>query len=233
MNKPGIDIALIDSGVNAAHSHVGNVAGGVSLNLDSNGGLVVGDDFGDEIGHGTAIAGVICAGTPLARLHAVKIFRAELKAATPLLLAALEWAVDKSMKIIHLSLGTEREEDREALSAVCRVAHDRDIIIVASARSHDDKVFPAALDSAIGVYWDKECDGDSLIYCSDAPVEFGAYGLPRPLPGMPQEMNFRGHSFAAAHVTARAARLLEQNPGGGVAWVREELAQSAIMKRKV
>lgn len=233
MNEPGIDIALIDSGINAAHSHVGNVADGVSLNLDSKGGLVVGDDFSDEIGHGTAIAGVIRAGAPLARLHAVKIFRAELKAATPLLLAALEWAIEKRMKIIHLSLGTEREEDREILSAGCRVAHDRDIIIVASARSHDDVIFPAAFDSVIGAYWNKECDEDFLIYCSDAPIEFGAYGFPRSLPGMPQEMNFRGNSFAAAHVTARAARLLEQNPDGGVAWVREELARSAKMKRKV
>jgi hypothetical protein len=233
MNNPAIDIALIDSGINAAHSHVGNVAGGVSLSLDSNDDLVVTDDFSDEIGHGTAIAGVICAGSQLARLHAVKIFHDELKAATPLLLAALEWAVEKGMKMIHLSLGTERAEDEETLSTVCRIAHERDIIIVASARSHDDTVLPAALDSVIGVCWDKGCNEDFLIYYSDAPIEFGAYGLPRPLPGMPQEMNFRGHSFAAARVTARAAKLLEDNPGGGVGWVRQELAQSARMTRNV
>ena len=227
MNDGGIDIALIDSGINVEHSHVGNVAGGVSLALDSDGGVIIGDDFSDEIGHGTAIAGVISAGAPSARLHAVKIFRTELKAATPLLLAALEWAIDKNMRIIHLSLGTEREEDREALAAICHVADEKDIVVVASARSHDDRVFPAALDSVIGAYWNKECDGDYLIYCFDVPVEFGAYGFPRQLPGMPQEMNFRGHSFAAARVTARAARLLDQNPGGGTAWVREQLAQSA------
>jgi subtilisin family serine protease len=233
MNKPGIDIALIDSGINAAHSHVGNVAGGVSLALDPKGNLIIGDDFSDEIGHGTAIAGVISAGAPSARLHAVKIFRTELRAATPLLMAALEWAVEKNMKIVHLSLGTEREEDRNALSVVCGIAHEKDIVVVASARSFDDEVFPASLDSVIGVCWDKECDEDSLIYYSDAPIEFGAYGFPRPLPGMPKEANFRGHSFAAAHITARAAQLLEKNPSGGVAWVREELAQRARMKWNV
>jgi hypothetical protein len=231
MNKTPIDIALIDSGVNTTHSHVGTVAGGVALALDSNGSLIIGDEFNDEIGHGTAIAGVISAGAPSARLHAIKIFREELNAAAPLLLAALEWAVERSMKIIHLSLGTEREENRKALAAICDAAKERNIVVVASARSADDGIIPASFDSVIGVYWDKECAEDSLIYYSDTPIEFGAYGLPRPLPGLPQEMNFRGHSFAAARVTARAARLLERNPGGGVDWVRKEMAKTARVTR--
>jgi hypothetical protein len=208
------------------------VASGVSLSLDSNGGLIVGSDFSDEIGHGTAIAGVISAGAPSARLHAVKIFRTELKAAARMLLAALEWAIDREMNLIHLSLGTEREDNREPLAAICDAAKDRNIVVVASARSSGDRIIPASFDSVIGVYWDKECDEDSLIYCSEAHIEFGAYGLPRSLPGVPSEMNFRGHSFAAAHVTARTARFLEQNPGGGVEWVRNELAKSASIKRK-
>ncbi|HSM73518.1 MAG TPA: hypothetical protein VK852_02750, partial [Desulfobacterales bacterium] len=55
------------------------------------------------------------------------------------------------------------------------------------------------------------------------PIPFGAHGWPRPLPGLPQERNFRGHSFAAARVTAEVARLLAQNPGGGPDWVRQQL----------
>ena len=229
---PGIDIALIDSGVNAGHSHVGRVESGVSFEIDSKGDISRGADFSDEIGHGTAIAGVIRWKAPSARVHAVKIFRRELKTSAAHLLAALEWAIAADMKIIHLSLGVERGKDADALEAGCKAAYENDIVIVASARSPDDTILPASLDSAIGVCRSDDCGVENLIYYPDSLIEFGAHGAPRPLPGVSSDANFSGHSFAAAHVTARVAQILERNPRGGTMWVKQELARGATTAGK-
>ena len=79
----------------------------------------------------------------------------------------------------------------------------------------------------IAAYWNHDCKNGSLIYYPDSKVEFGAYGRPRALPGIPQELNFGGSSFAAAHVTAMAANILEDNPAAGVVWVKKMLRKKA------
>jgi hypothetical protein len=226
-----IDIAIIDSGVNSWHSHVGGVVEGTAFAISTDGRITQSVDFDDEIGHGTAIAGVIRESAPGAVIHAVKIFQRELNAPASLLQAGLEWAMMKRIKLIHLSLGTTRREDREPLSALCKQASDAGTVIVASARSPDDMVFPAALDTVIGAYWNQGCAPDSIVFHSNSPIEFGACGWPRPLPGLPQAMNLRGHSFAAAHIAARVARLLEEDSAGGMTWVKQKLIQSADPQR--
>ena len=227
MNDAVVNVAVIDSGVNPWHSHVGGVEGGAAFAVEPGGRVVESADFRDEIGHGTAIAGIIRERAPRARIHALKIFQRELNAPVATLMAALEWALSKNIAVIHLSLGTEREEDRESLERLCRAAWEANVVIVASARSPDDIVFPACLDTVIGVYWNRECDEDSLVYHPGAPVEFGACGWPRALPGLPRDRNFHGHSFAAAHVTARAVKLLEKNPKRGTPWIQDVLRSTS------
>lgn len=222
-----INIAIIDSGVNPWHSHVQGVEGGLAFYLNSSGQVLRNDDFRDELGHGTAIAGIIRQNVPLARLYAIKIFHEKLEAPASLLLAALEWATKDNIKIIHLSLGTERAEYRLSLRKLCQHAYDKNIVIIGAARRSNDQLFPAIFDTVIGAYWNRECDEASLIYHPGNAVEFGAYGWPRALPGRPKRLNFSGNSFAAARVTAKAAQLLEKNPNGGTLWVKEMLAKNA------
>jgi hypothetical protein len=222
-----MDITIIDSGINPWHSHVQGVQGGIALQLTESGQVMAGEDFRDELGHGTAIAGVIREKAPHARLHAVKIFHRKLAAPIALLLGALEWAVQQPSKIIHLSLGTELEEYRPELARLCRLAHESNRIIVAAARSPDDLVYPGSFETVIGVCWNREGGQNSLIFHPDKAVEFGAYGRPKPIEGLPQEQNFGGSSFAAARVTAMAAQLLEQNPAAGVGWVKDMLKKKA------
>ena len=219
----GIRVTVIDSGVNPWHSHVQGVEGGRSFRLSPSGGIEEDGDYRDELGHGTAIAGVVCERAPHVRLQAFKIFHQELFAPAPVLLAALEQAVRMQSKIIHLSLGTEQPGVRGALAGLCEEAEEQDTVIVAAARGPEDPVWPASLESVIGVYWNPSCDEGSLLYHPGKPVEFGAYGRPRPLPGLPQENNLRGNSFAAARVTAWAAAYLCEHPSAGSASVRDML----------
>ena len=99
-----IDIAIIDSGINPWHSHVQGVEGGTGFFLDQSGDVVENGDFMDELGHGTAIAGIIREKAPSAKLYAVKIFKNELEAPASLLFAALKWAIKRKMKIIYYLL---------------------------------------------------------------------------------------------------------------------------------
>lgn len=222
-----IDIVIIDSGANPWHSHVQGVAGGISFHLDESGEVLASDDYRDESGHGTAIAGVIRETVPKARLHAVRVFRRELEAPMAVLQTALEWAVQKRPKMIHLSLGTEREEYRPALEEICRQACEQGTVIVASARNPEDRVYPGVFDTVIGVCWDRSCTESTIVCHPGKQVEFGACGQPRALPGLPEEMNFKGSSFAAARVTALAARMLEEHPQQGTEWVRRTLKTMA------
>ncbi|MCP4695188.1 MAG: S8 family serine peptidase [Desulfobacterales bacterium] len=207
-----IEIAIIDSGINPSHPHVNGVAGGIGFRLDSTGEVVKDLNFADEIGHGTAIAGVIREKAPDARIYALKIFHEKLRAPSALLFAALDWAIGEKIKLIHLSLGVGREADRPSLSRSCRLAHENGTIIIASAGSPQDAVYPAALETVIGVCANQTCRPGAIIHHPHNPIEFGAHGRPRPLPGLPQEKNFTGSSFAAAHVTAKIAQILKKKP---------------------
>lgn len=224
-----ISIALIDSGINPGHHHVRWVEGGLGFTPGPEGKVVTGPDFSDKIGHGTAIAGIIREKTLNARLYALKIFHGNLYAPASLLLASLKWAVLRNIKIIHLSLGTEEKKYKSELEALCRTAFSKDIVIVAAARSANDRVFPSVFKMVIGVYWNQECNPSDLIYHPNNTIEFGAYGYPRPLPGLPQERNFHGHSFAAARVTARAAQLLEKHSDYTVSDLKVALSETAVL----
>jgi hypothetical protein len=224
-----VEIALIDSGVNPQHPHVTGVAGGVAFFPAADGGVETTPDFHDTIGHGTAIAGIICEGLPSARLFALKIFDDTLRAPARLLGAALAWAVDHRIKVIHLSLGTANPTDRPALERVCRQAYDRELVVVAAGRGADDVIWPSTLETVVGVFWDPACGLGRISYHPGRPIAFGAHGWPRALPGLPQERNFRGHSFAAARVTAEVARLLTDNPAAGPDRIREQLIRAAAV----
>ena len=218
-------IGIIDSGINPNHSHVQSVAGGIGIFLNQSGVLQISSDYRDTLGHGTAIAGVIREKAPTASLYAIKIFFDKLTASTQALLSALAWAVDQEMNIIHLSLGTTLRQHRNELEDLCEQALRAGTIVVAAARSPDDEIYPASLEAVIGAYWEPECPKDVLQYQADGHINFGAHGSPRPLPGLPQNKNLRGHSFAAAHVTAHTAQILESHPDIDLFKIKKKLSQ--------
>ena len=66
----GVRVAVIDSGVHAAHPHIGSVAGGVAIDEDGR----EHEDYVDRLGHGTAVAAAIKEKAPDAELYVVKVF---------------------------------------------------------------------------------------------------------------------------------------------------------------
>ena len=165
----GVTVAIIDSGVNPSHPHVGGVAGGARINPD---GLVTGD-YLDYNGHGTAAAGAIREKAPDALLYAVKVFDRNLTTNIETIIKAIEWAVERGVRVINLSLGTTNASHREAFERVLERAALEKIILVAASSMSGEICLPGSLASAVGVECDWEMardrfdvrrDGDAIWY---------------------------------------------------------------------
>ena len=122
----GVRVAVIDSGVHAAHPHVQGVWGGAGIDADG----AEHDDYVDRLGHGTAVAAVIREKAPEAEIYAIRVFDRDLRATGDALVAGLRRARTSGARIANLSLGTENPDHE------LRLTHE---IAAARARRHGDR----------------------------------------------------------------------------------------------
>ena len=204
----GVRVALIDSGVSPAHPHVGKVAGGVHIKRVDQQDSYASDLYTDELGHGTAVAGVVREKAPEALIYAVKVFDGTLATNIGRLARAIEWCIAHRMHIINMSLGTSNSAHRERFEQLTEYAAKCGSIVVAPREINNQASFPGCLPSVIGVGLDWLCERDTFrcALIKERPT-FYASGYPRPVPGVPNQHNLNGISFAVAHITGFAARL--------------------------
>jgi subtilisin len=224
-----VKVAVVDSGINAHHSHVQLVSGGVGITCDSDGLIAFNDDYRDHQGHGTAIAGILRFKAPDVELYSVKVFAERLRTDSRVLAAAIRSCIANDMRIINLSLGTHQISEVDSLRLACEMAVQRDIILVA-AGAEGERIFPASFPCVISVSSDERCGWSEYVYQEHSEVEFRAHPWPRPLRGVPQNDNLRGHSMATAHVSALVARIVEAYPRAGLDAVRSSLIRECSPK---
>jgi subtilisin family serine protease len=200
-----VRIAVVDSGVYAAHPHVHGVAGGVSLMAGA-----PEDDYLDRNGHGTAVAAAIREKAPAAELIAVKVFDRELATTATQLSRAIEWAAGQRVDLINLSVGTTNPAHAARLAQALAVAHAAGAAVVAAAMQSGLPSLPGSLQPVIAVDVDWDCARDEVLVDGVAPsvLRVRASGYPRPIPGVPPERNLKGVSFAVANATGAIARFL-------------------------
>jgi len=184
-------------------------------------------DFRDTLGHGTALAGILKFKAPEAELFAVKVFTDRLVTSIEILEAALRWAIEQKMHQANKSLGTANPEHRVRMARIGAKAKRARTLIVASSPPEMTDMLPAALDGIFGVAASDECSWSEYRYIAEGPIHFRAHPSPRPLPGLDQSRNYRGHSFASAHLSALLALLIQDRPEMGFAGARERLIKSA------
>jgi len=228
----GVKVAVVDSGINAHHSHVQRVEGGVSIVLDLEGRVVFGRDYTDRLGHGTAVAGVIRGKAPEVELYAVKVFDRTLATHPVCLAEAIRWAAEHGMHVVNLSLGTTKRKHAPLLREACDYARARGVIIVAARDWQGRKMYPADLPNVLGVTADEGCEADSYLWDGDG-LCFRASPYPRELPGPIQRFNFRGNSFATAHLSGFVALILQRYPSAGIAEIEEILIRSCPAVNRV
>jgi subtilisin family serine protease len=205
----GVRVAVIDSGVHAAHPHVQGVWGGIGIDDDG----VEHADYLDRLGHGTAVAAAIREKAPDAEVYAVKVFDRELRATGRALVAALRHTRAISARIANLSLGTQNPQYEAALAREISEARRSDLLVVAAGPDEETRRLPGSLDGVVAVTMDMRLPRDAceITFDGDA-IRVTACGYPRPIPGVPPERNLQGISFAVANASGILARLLEDVP---------------------
>ena len=228
-NPSQIRIAIVDSGIDASHSGVGDVAGGVQIQIGEKGEVMFSDDYYDCAGHGTACAGIIRKKAPDAMLYSVRIFDESLMADGRALIAAIQWCIDNEMDMVNLSLGTTDVTFRKALQKVCRKAVDAGVILVAAQSNDGRESYPAVFPEVIGVTGGAIYEQDGFYYRKGQRIECVARGDEQRVCWLNgKHIMTGGNSFAAPHITGIIARLLEQHPICSVQDIRLLLKEKAL-----
>jgi subtilisin family serine protease len=211
----GVTVAVIDSGIHAAHPHVQGVARGIGI--DPAGHEVA--EWVDRLGHGTAVAAVIREKAPEAELIAIKVFDRDLRTTGAALVAALRWARNARVRLINLSLGTDNAAYESLLAEEVRACRADDVDIVAAGPQTNVRWLPGGLAGVVAVELDMALPRDTVRVSLDPSghLVVAASGYPRPIPGVPVERNLKGLSFAVANATGLLARLLTGHPGASLA----------------
>ncbi|MCS7167863.1 MAG: S8 family serine peptidase [Gemmatales bacterium] len=167
--------------------------------------------------HGTTVADVILRWAPRVQLFSADVFGPEGQCTVEKLVAALRWAVDICQcKLINLSLGIPEERlnppaRRQALQQIIQYCYHRDAVLVAAAHNDHPLVlsFPAIITPPLlSVRKAEFPDPLQFQYAPDTFTEFLAHSRAYlgPFAAIPAT------SWAAAHLTAVAARLLSLKP---------------------
>lgn len=209
----GVNIAVIDSGCNK-HIDLGdNLAGG--WNFYSN---PESDDYSDNNGHGTHVAGIIAAlhndfgimgVAPKVNIYALKCFEGN-DSTLSIVAKAIRTAVDDyNCKIINLSLASKK--DSEILYDAVQYASGKGAIIIAAVGNYGNGqiCYPAGYEEVIGVGSVGKNKKKSYFSQFNSSVFVTAPGEAfESLSGESDYMTLQGTSQATPLVTAAAAILL-------------------------
>lgn len=198
----GVRIAVIDSGVHAAHPHVGGVEQGVGIRDDG----LLDEDFVDRLGHGTAVTAAIREKSPDAGIIAVKVFWRSLSTDIGSLVRGIDEGRVRGASVINLSLGTSNVAHRSLLEEAVERASAQHVLIVGAIESDIDWM-PGSLDGVIPVMLDWQCPRHQYrIVTHNGRTAIAASGYPREIPNLPPERNLKGISFAVANASGFIAR---------------------------
>jgi subtilisin family serine protease len=202
----GVRVAVIDSGVHAAHPHVGGIEQGIAIRSDGS----LDDDFVDRLGHGTAVAAAIREKAPDAAIVAIKVFWHSLATDALSLVRGIDEACARGASVINLSLGTSNEAHRPALEAAVRRAAAHGAVVVAASEDAGVRWLPGSLETVAGVKADWELDRTTYALAGETGrIVIATSPYPRDIPGVPRDRNLRGISFAVANATGFVARAVE------------------------
>lgn len=193
----GVRVAVIDTGVDFEHAHVGGPARGAWVRWSGSERVVVEGAAPDVFGHGTCCAALIRWLAPGAELYSVRVTEAQPVTDAARLARGIEHAVDAGASVLAVAMGTATDDADLAVAVAEALA--RGAVVVAPDPGRP--VFPGVCPGAMRVgYW----DGVDVVRDGRAYL---AEGRARPARGRAQ--NFKGASMSTARAAAAMARYLE------------------------
>jgi len=238
--RPTITIAVVDTGVDMRHPDLKN-------KMKSSGRDYINDDFDatDDNGHGTMVAGIAAAETNNnegiagvawnCKVLPVKVIGLDGTGPEDKVAQGIRWAVDNGADVINLSLGSS--EPTLLIQDVVKYAHDKNVVIVASAGNSNGPVdYPAAYNAYCLAVAATDYNDQRAPWSSFGPqVDVAAPGerilAPYPVdltpPGYLPYYYGTGTSFSAPHVSGLAALIKSIKPGLKVEDIRLIIRYSA------
>jgi subtilisin family serine protease len=224
----GVRVGVIDTGWDRSLADPRVLPGAGFVGPESDFTLAPSGDDHDRLGHGTACADLVLRMAPQAEIVPIRVFGGRLETSPEVLAAALEWAADRALPLVSLSLGTTLERARAPLLAACDRAVRAGAIIVATAPDRAAPPYPAAFPQVIGVDADRFPSPWHFRYRPGDAVECTAAGHEQRLRWLGGREEVRsGSSFATPHIAGIVALVLERHPGASLARIREILARLA------
>lgn len=211
----GVDVAVVDSGIEAEHPLVGAVASSVAFTWDRSRQEVVREDdaVGDLFGHGTACAGIVRRAAPDCRLHSVRVLGEHLQGKGEVFAAGLRHVLASGVRVVNLSLSTGKRDMFEVFHDIADEAAFAGVVLVCAVSNVPGPSYPSQFAAVLSVAAN-DGTGPFDLDCNPAPpVEFGAPGIDVEVPWLRgATVVTTGNSFAAPHVTGLVARLLAKHP---------------------
>ena len=210
----GVRVAVVDSGVEAGHPAVGEVAGYCAVSKNASGVIEYDTEPHEDLfGHGTACAGIIRALAPDCEIYSVRVLGKALMGTGEVFAAGLRWAIDNGMRVCNLSLTTPKKEFFGVLHELADRAYFKNVVLVTSANNMPVRSFPAMYASVVSVASHEIADPELFYYNPEPPVEFGAYGIDvRVAWKGGGYMTTTGNSFATPHIAGLVTRILSKHP---------------------
>ena len=171
------------------------------------GGAFLPEDAGDLLHLG---ASLVAQRAPGVGLRAVRVLDDGLSSRTGLLIPGIDWARDKGVDVISMSLGTYREGGWSELEQAVLRADEVGIVLVASSPDLFDQPAPARFSGVISAAPDFRLESFCFTDGARESADFIAYPYPREAPGIERQRNFQGPSFASAHLAGIACLIREQ-----------------------
>ncbi|MEZ0071115.1 S8 family serine peptidase [Planotetraspora sp. GP83] len=243
----GVKVAVLDTGIDAAHPDLAGKLGETRDFTASSTGIT------DTVGHGTHVAGIIAGSGPqpgVAPGATLMIGRVCTNSGCPnsAIIAGMEWAAASGAKVANLSLGGAFTDGTDPMSQSLNAltAKYGTLFVVAAGNSGGDRTVssPGSADAALTV-GSVTKDGQLSTFSSRGPrvgddavkpeisapgyaiVAARAAGTSMGLPLDDRYTMANGTSMATPHVVGAAAVLASQHPGWSPARLKAALVSTA------
>jgi subtilisin family serine protease len=208
----GVRVAVVDSGIDAAHPAVGPLHGGVVLEPDGDaaaGVRVVPGRHDDLYGHGTACAAIIRGLAPDCELYSVRVLGPTLTGRGKVFAAGLEWAIENGMDVVNLSLSTRSRANLETFYELVDRAAFHNVMLVCAVNNVPAPSYPSQFAGVFSVAAYAGRDPEHFVVNPQPPVEFGAPGIDLKVAWATGGFIVAtGNSFAAPHIAGLLARII-------------------------
>lgn len=208
----GVRVAVLDSGVEAAHPRLGiKLVDDLAVVAEHRRLHVVKGGEKDSFGHGTAVAGVIHEIAPEARIGSIRVLGHDNTSRTSIIGRAAQEALDRNYHIINCSFGCGVEQQVLDYKRWVDEAYLKGVHVVAACDNIDFSKtdWPSYFPSVIAVNMADTKEGELFFHQRNTLVEFSASGVDVTVAWAGGgEKVVTGSSFAAPRIAGMLARLL-------------------------